>query len=482
MRPVKNDILIYDSTGDSSGIRESLKEKGYGVVMVERFDVVLQVLSENPNVAVAIISAARISESLLTLLDDIKEDLPAVRTVVISGEISVNRAVDVMKTGAHDYIMRPVDSASLIFNIEKLMEDPVDTNDEISNDKPDNTPVSAKNTFLKKGHIVTQNARMIELLELLDQVADSTASVLIQGESGTGKELIAKYIHEKSQRKNRPFIALNCAALPENLLESELFGHEKGAFTGAVSRKPGKFELADGGTILLDEITEMQLHLQSKLLRVIQEREVDRLGGAAPVNVDVRILATTNRDIEASVERNEFRSDLYYRLNVIPVKIPSLRQRKDDIEILVKHFIDKFNALDGRDVKSLTSDSLDALKSYDFPGNVRELENLVQRGVLLASGRQINTGNLFPGKKPATLVSNSSPEISSELSSGNLPGASPGAAEGIPESISDVPLREVEKKIIFHTLDKTSGNRTHAAKILGISVRTLRNKLNEYKE
>ena len=259
-------------------------------------------------------------------------------------------------------------------------------------------------------------------------------------------------------------MAVNCAALPETLLESELFGHEKGSFTGAISQKPGKFELADKGTILLDEITEMQLHLQSKLLRIIQEHEVDRVGGLKPVKIDVRIIATSNRNISQAIKEGKFREDLYFRLNTIPLTIPPLRNRPEDIEPLALFLINKYNRVDGRNVKTLTKPALDILKNLRFNGNVRELENIIQRAVLLSDGQTIQEKDLF--------LENQEPAGS------NLPGKTEEAAV----KVMVEPLKEIEKKMIFQTLDQTKGNRTHAAKILGISVRTLRNKLNEYRE
>jgi two-component system response regulator FlrC len=258
---------------------------------------------------------------------------------------------------------------------------------------------------------------------------------------------------------------VNCAALPETLLESELFGHEKGAFTGAVSKKPGKFELADGGTILLDEVTEMQFHLQSKLLRIIQEREIDRVGGTRPIKVDIRIICTSNRNIISLIEKGEFREDLYYRLNTIPLTIPPLRKRQDDIALLSHYFIKKYNEIDGRNVKTLTEGALKTLENQYFKGNVRELENIIQRAILFSDGAEITENDL--------------------LLDNNLTGPAIGSSSNQPEAGDEFvpgPLKEIEKKMIFQTLDKTEGNRTHAAKILGISVRTLRNKLNEYKE
>jgi two-component system response regulator FlrC len=304
---------------------------------------------------------------------------------------------------------------------------------------------------------------MERLLNLAARVADSTASVLIQGESGTGKELFARFIHEQSNRRKMPFVAVNCAALPETLLESELFGHEKGAFTGALSKKPGKFELANRGTLLLDEITEMPFHLQAKLLRVLQEKVVDRVGGTAPVPVDVRVVSTTNRDIREAIADKAFREDLYYRLNTIPLVIPPLRDRLGDLAPLCDCFIRKYSILDARGVKSMTGKAVEVLRHQPFAGNVRELENIIHRAVLLCDTDTIDVRDLLLDGEPPQ-------DDTAEKQS------------GFPHDMALSPLREMEERMIFHTLDKTEGNRTHAAKILGISVRTLRNKLNEYKK
>ena len=305
---------------------------------------------------------------------------------------------------------------------------------------------------------------MQQLLSLADRVAASSASVLIQGESGTGKELFARYLHEKSNRADRPFIAVNCAALPENLLESELFGHEKGAFTGAIGRKTGKFELADKGTLFLDEITEMQYHLQAKLLRVLQEKVVDRVGGTQPVDVDVRVIATTNRDAKESVDKGEFRQDLFYRLNTIPLVIPPLKKRMGDLTALTEFFVKRYCKIDSRHVKGLTNQAWETLNRHPFPGNVRELENVIHRAVLLCQSDLIEPNDLLMDPVAAD------PQ-------GEIPVQEDSGLPAMPVS-----LKEMEEKMIFKTLDQTEGNRTHAAKILGISVRTLRNKLNEYKE
>ncbi len=366
----------------------------------------------------------------------------------------VEAAVEMMKAGALDFLIKPLDREQMGHHVQRVFQAAFGA--------------ESGGRGRKQGggrRIVARDPGMLKILELARQVADSRASVLIQGESGTGKELIARYIHENSSRRQGPFVAVNCAALPETLLESELFGHEKGAFTGAVSSKPGKFELASGGTILLDEVTEMPLHLQSKFLRVLQEREIDRVGGRRPVPVDIRVVATTNRDMKETIEKKEFREDLYYRLNVIPIRLPSLRQRPEDIPELARHFIEKYNDLDGRSVKDLADSAIHKIMSLPLKGNVRELENLIERAVLLCDGEKIRPDDL----------------LCDDMSAGGPGGQAP--AEQAPAAgFGSRQLKDVEKHLIFQTLDETNGNRTHAAQILGISVRTLRNKLNEYQE
>ena len=376
------------------------------------------------------------------------------KTIIITPEPVVDYAVSLMKYGAMDYLIKPVDLRQLELSARRAILS------KKSGKEVEKTLPNKK----KPVAIITQNQAMLNLLKLALRVADSSASVLIQGESGTGKELFAKYLHEKSRRNPQPFIAINCAALPENLLESELFGHEKGAFTGAISRKIGKFELADKGTLFLDEITEMQFHLQAKLLRVIQEKVVDRVGGTEPVEVDVRVIATTNRNAKEAVENQSFREDLYYRLNTIPLVIPPLRDRIGDLTLLCDFFIKKYCKIDGKDVKGMTNQTLSFLSGHSFFGNVRELENIIHRSVLLADSEYITPKDLMLDGMTASM--DSSGELMSELSLDPATGS----------------LKEMEQKMIFKTLDQTEGNRTHAAKILGISVRTLRNKLNEYKE
>ncbi len=379
----------------------------------------------------------------MEVLKRVKRVDPATPVVILTSEGSVSSAVEAMKQGAADFLLKPVTA--------ELMEELA------SRFSPKTRPVNAGAG--KDRRIVTEDPRMAKLLEMARQVADSRATVLISGESGTGKELFARFLHESSGRASGPFVAVNCAALPESLLESELFGHEKGAFTGAIARKQGKFELANHGTMLLDEISEMDIGLQAKLLRVLQEGEIDRVGGKRPIPVDVRVVATTNRDLKEHIEQGEFREDLFYRLNVIPLKIPPLRERPGDVILLAEHFLARFGAENKRAGLSLGEAARKLLTAQAWPGNVRELMNTLERAVLLAEDDTIT---------PAALMFEHTPEE---------------AGGDLPLDLSGMPptLRDAEKVLIGKALEHTDGNRTHAAKILGISVRTLRNKLNEYK-
>jgi len=335
---------------------------------------------------------------------------------------------------------------------------------------------------------------MKRILAMAEQIAPSEASVLITGESGTGKEVIARFIHRKSARASKPFIAVNCAAIPANLMESELFGHEKGAFTGANARRIGKFEEANGGTLLLDEISEMDVGLQSKLLRAIQEREIDRVGGSKPIKVNIRILATSNRDLEAEARRGTFREDLYFRLNVISLHMPRLADRTDDIPPLSGYFVEKYSKANGMPSRKLTATAIDKLKSHPWPGNVRELENIIHRAVLMAQGNAIDEAAiLLPIRKDVTTIV-AAPAASAPISplampevpnlqDAHTPMATASAApSGKRSDLVGRTVEEVEKELIIDTLDYCLGNRTQAAQVLGISIRTLRNKLKQYNE
>ncbi|MDB5455053.1 MAG: two component, sigma54 specific, transcriptional regulator, Fis family [Caulobacter sp.] len=320
--------------------------------------------------------------------------------------------------------------------------------------------------------MIVRDPAMGDVIRLADQVAPSEASILITGESGSGKEVMARYVHAKSRRAKAPFISVNCAAIPENLLESELFGHEKGAFTGAVARRIGKFEEANGGTLLLDEISEMDTRLQAKLLRAIQEREIDRVGGQKPVKVDIRILATSNRDLAAAVKDGTFREDLLYRLNVVNLRLPPLRERPGDVITLCEHFVKKYSAANGVAEKPLSAEARRRLLAHRWPGNVRELENAMHRAVLLSPNAEIEEFAIrLPDGQPMSPAADTAVARSAQM-----------AADAIQRSFVGSTVSQVEQQLIIDTLEHCLGNRTHAANILGISIRTLRNKLKEYSE
>jgi two-component system response regulator FlrC len=357
------------------------------------------------------------------------------------------RAADAIRAGAKEFIPLPPDAELIAAVLAAVADD----------DRP----------------LVTRDPAMQNVTALADQVAPSDASILITGESGVGKEVMARYLHKKSRRAERPFISVNCAAIPENLLESELFGHEKGAFTGAMARRIGKFEEADGGTLLLDEISEMDVRLQAKLLRAIQEREIDRVGGSKPVKVDIRIIATSNRDLAQAVREGAFREDLLYRLNVVNLRLPALRERPGDILALSEHFVKKYADANGIAERPLSAEARRRLVGHRWPGNVRELENAMHRAVLLAVGPEIDDAAIrLPDGQPM------SPADAGAMIAGRAAQvASMTGAGFVGQTVA-----QVEQSLIIDTLSHCFGNRTHAANILGISIRTLRNKLKEYSE
>jgi two-component system response regulator FlrC len=448
-------FLIIENPKERMTYTDLLEGMGFLVDAVpEGSDALTHLLAQKPAVVVADDGTPGFS-ALDFLKQAADSDAGIPKTIILTQDPVMEYAVSLIQHGAMDYLIKPVDPRQLELSVKKSLAASIASA----------PPEKEKPVKHKAVEIITKDPGMEKLLKLAARVADSSASVLIQGESGTGKELLARFLHAKSTRCHQPFIAINCAALPENLLESELFGHEKGAFTGALAKKAGKFELADKGTLFLDEITEMQFHLQSKLLRVLQEKVVDRVGGTQPVDVDVRVIATTNRDAKEAVETQAFREDLFYRLNTIPLIIPPLRERRRDIAPLCDFFIEKYCRIDARSVKGLTDQALSVLVNHPFPGNVRELENVIHRAVLLAETDRITPSDLLMDDGADLPDTDDAPETKS-----------PGA-----EDFTAGSLKEMEQKMIFKTLDRTEGNRTHAAKILGISVRTLRNKLNEYK-
>jgi DNA-binding NtrC family response regulator len=384
----------------------------------------------------------------LHLLDSVKSKSAYTPVIMMTGFGTVQNAVEAMKKGAFEYLLKPFSLSLMDQVVEKALEN-ISVREE--------TRPAAAEFSSRSVPIITRNRKMQEIMESCKRVAPSKATLLVRGESGTGKELIARFVHRHSQRHQGPYIAVNCASLPESLLESELFGHEKGAFTGAIGKKMGKFELAHRGTILLDEISEMNTFLQAKILRVLQENEVDRIGGQHPIPVDIRVIATTNRNLEDCIAKGQFREDLFYRLNVISVMLPPLRERAEDIELLAEYFLREISEGYGKPVPSLSESTLAWLKRQEWPGNIRELKNSIQRAVLMSS-QSVLTPQDFGSEERDV------PEEKRE------------------EDPSTLSLRVMEKKLIFHALEKTNGNRTHAAKILGISIRTLRNKLSEYKQ
>jgi two-component system, NtrC family, response regulator AtoC len=392
----------------------------------------------------------------MEVLQGIKKISSQTPVVVITAYGTVNTAVEAMKEGAADFIMKPFPVDHLESIVKKVMTKKDGTVEQGSK-------TDSKGALFQEKMIITKDKTMLSLLALLKVVSKSKSSILIQGESGTGKELIARYIHQHSDRANMPFVGVNCAAIPGNLLESEMFGHEKGAFTGASQRRLGKFEQASGGTLLLDEISEMDIQLQAKLLRVIQESEVDRLGGMSPVPVDVRIIATTNTDLKKNIDEKKFRGDLYYRLNVIPVRIHPLRKRKEDIVLLCDYFLEKYSRLSVTAIPVLSRKVLEILNNHNWPGNVRELENVIERAMLLSCGQKIQPEHLY-------------------LENEGEKNRQPAEAALDLAALKDVTLKDVEKRFILETLEKVEGNRTKAAEILDVSVRTIRNKLNGYKK
>ncbi len=381
---------------------------------------------------------------LLAALKKISSEVPV---IIMSAYGTIGKAVEAMKMGASDYLLKPFSYEKMENLINKL----ISSNENKARDKSEEPFCKAQAG--KK--IITQNPRMLEIIEQAKNIASTNATVLIQGESGTGKELLALFIHQNSVKKNGAYIPVNCAALPEGLAESDLFGHEKGSFTGAVIKKVGKFELANNGTIVLDEISEMAKPLQAKLLRVLQENEVYTVGGCKPVPINARVIAISNVVLTKAVQEEKFREDLFYRVNVIPFIIPPLRERREDIPLLTDFFLSKYNSPSGKKKVKIAKDAVTLLARHDWKGNIRELENVIERAVLLGNGNVISATHLFLNE--SEIKSNPRIHIKAGLS-----------------------VKEMEKELIVQTLKEVNNNRTHAADLLGISIRTLRNKLIEY--
>jgi two-component system NtrC family response regulator len=388
------------------------------------------------------------------VLQEIRGINPTIPVVVITAYGSIERAVGIMKKGAFDYVQKPVDLEELLLTIERARERAM----LVSENKLLREQLAERYSF---SNIISHSAELENVLNTAGRVAASTASVLVRGESGTGKELIARAIHQASPRKDKAFVVVNCAAITESLFESELFGHEKGAFTGAERQRIGKFEQADGGTLFIDEVGDIPLAIQVKLLRALQFGQIERVGGSETLDLDVRIVAATNRDLEEMMRGSEFREDLYYRLNVVTITIPPLRERRSDIAPLVQEFVRKYAEMNGKTIDGISAEVMDALMWHAFPGNVRELENIIQRAVVMSRGQTITTRDLPPDIGAASEREAPAPE--SLFTLGNL----------------NEKLEQLEKVLIEKALEETEGKQVKAAELLGISERTLRYKLSK---
>jgi len=440
-------LLVAD---DDPGLRESLERtltrEGYRVVLASDGRAALERVQAG-GVDLIVTDLRMPGLTGLELLRAAKAIMPDVDVILLTAFGTVEEAVKAMKDGAYDFLTKPFRREQLIKLVDKALErrDLIEQNKALKKQLED---------IRAKGQMIGASPAFRRMLTLVDQIADSSATILIQGESGAGKELVARTIHERSGRRAGPFVAVNCAALPETLLESELFGYEKGAFTGAAGRKEGRFELASGGTLFLDEVADLSLVTQPKILRVLQEGEFERLGGTRTLQVDVRIVAATNQDLPEMVKEKRFREDLYYRLNVISVRVPPLRERPEDVRVLAQHYLRVYAAKNGRKLEGFSNEALERLESYAWPGNVRELENLIERTVLLARKDRIDAEDL--------------PE--------EVAGVKRPPRDAILELVG-TPLAEIEQRLLDETLRITGGNKTQAAKLLGIDVRTVARKL-----
>ncbi|HEX9420476.1 MAG TPA: sigma-54 dependent transcriptional regulator, partial [Methylomirabilota bacterium] len=401
----------------------------------------------------------------IELLRAVKAIAADVDVILLTAFGTVEEAVRAMKEGAYDFLTKPFRREQLLKLISKALErrDLIEQNRALKKQLED---------LRAKGQVIGSSPAFRRMMTLVEQVADSSATVLIQGESGAGKELVASTIHRSSPRSRGPFVAVNCAALPETLLESELFGYEKGAFTGAAGRKEGRFELADGGTLFLDEVSDLSLVTQPKILRVLQEGEFERLGGTHTIQIDVRIVAATNQDLAEMVRERRFREDLYYRLNVITIRVPPLRERHEDIRVLAQHFLRVYAAKNNRVLEGLTDEALDCLEAYRWPGNVRELENVVERAVVLARGAVIEASNLPPNVTERSVTF-------ARVEPAGGPGAPGAEPDGVFTIRVGTPLAEVEQRVLEETLRFAKGNRTVTAKLLGIDPKTVFRKLKQ---
>ena len=438
----KPKILIVD---DESIVRESLSDwldgVGYDVEAAESGEEALQIIKQK-KIKIMVADLVMPGINGIELMKEAKKIIPTISTVIITAHATIQSAITAIREGAHDYIEKPFCPEKVELLIEKLVEHQDLIEENILLRK------KIKDRFLFEG-IIAKSPKMLKIIELIRTVAPTNATVLITGETGTGKEVVARAIHHQSKRRNKPFIATSCAALPESLLESELFGHEKGSFTGAVERKKGKFEAGDKGTLFLDEIGEINANTQIHLLRALEEKKITRIGSNEEVSVDVRVVTATNRDLRSRVLEGQFREDLYYRLKVVTINLPPLKDRKEDILPLSEHFLKKYASENNKDVINFSPGVIEFMLNYSWPGNVRELENLIEHGVILAKGNAIKMTEL-----PQDIIH---PILSEEKS-----------------------IEAVTKKLILNVLEEAKGNITQAAKTLGIRRTTLYNKLKKY--
>lgn len=444
-------LIVDDDLAHRTMLKTLIREWGYEIREADDGETAVSAVREEA-FDIILMDIKMVRMSGLEALPYIKAFNPAIPVIIMTAYSSVETAVEALKSGAWDYLIKPLDFEKLKLTLRRALEHSglIEENRRLR--------ASLLDQF-DRGRIIGQSPSIVHLTEVIAQVAPSEATVLISGESGTGKELVASAIHYNSPRKDGPLIKINCAAITDTLLESELFGHEKGAFTGADRRKEGKFVQANGGTLFLDEIGEMPLAMQAKLLRVLQEREITRVGGDSIIPVDVRVVAATNRDLTMSVKNGEFREDLYYRLNVVELGIPPLRERRDDIPLLASRFMASFAEKNRKEIKGLTPRAMDLLVRYDWPGNVRELMNMMERGVVLSRSEWLDESDfpirLTPEQKEYRI-------------------------EARVDEYPDEPLDEMEKRAIAVMLERTGGNKSEASRRLGITRKTLHKKLKEY--
>ena len=445
-----NILIVEDGQSQREMLRDFLISEGHAVTEAENGEAAVSAVS-NRHFDLLLLDYKMPGMSGLEVLEEVKKINHEIDVVIITAYGTIETAVEAIKAGAVDYITKPIELDELLILVDRVAERRglIRENDLLKQELG-KTGVTAEK-------IIYKSSRMVELINLAGRVAASRASVLIQGESGTGKELLARLIHQLSPRASRPIVVVNCGALQENLLESELFGHEKGAYTGADARRIGRFEEADGGTLFLDEIGELSPAIQVKLLRFLQEREISRLGSNASISVDVRIISATNQDLDARVSDGAFREDLFYRLNVVAVSLPPLRERKEDLTALIDHYLEKFTRENGKNIQGLTAEARDLLLKYDYPGNIRELVNIMERAVVIAREDYITVGDL-PFKN----------ESFNNFSGRNISG-----------SLLEM-REELEKNLIIEAMAKEDNNQTRAAASLGMTRRMLRYKLKKY--